>query len=164
MKREQTPYFGPLHEDDLAAAQAILFKSFQSYAAYLGPRHTPKPYDELKEFIALGQVHGIWATQKLIGLAVVSQTGLHWYLDRICLLPSMQRRGLGQQLLAYIELKARSAHAQDISLRTVEVATELITFYQRNGYEIVKCCVPRDAKDRVVRAYLRKSFLNASKN
>ena len=51
--------------------------------------------------------------------------------------PSLQSRGLGSALLAFVESRAKELGASEIALDTAEPATHLIDYYSRHGYRIV---------------------------
>ena len=62
------------------------------------------------------------------GVAHVGQMGVE---------PSMQRQGIGEELIRYVEKIAREDGAAEIALDTAEPARRLIEWYERLGYRVV---------------------------
>lgn len=50
--------------------------------------------------------------------------------------PSIQKLGLGRQLVEHVEQKAKELGATEICLDTAQEAAHLVGYYQRLGYEI----------------------------
>jgi len=63
------------------------------------------------------------------GVAHVGQMGVG---------PSMQRQGIGKELIRHVEQIAREDGAVEIALDTAEPARHLIKWYKRLGYRFVK--------------------------
>lgn len=85
---------------------------------------------------------GLWRLPALflpMGLAYAirgARTG-EMYISLLAVDPALQRKGLGQQLLAAADVVARQAGAVAILLHTASTNTRARTAYTRAGYELV---------------------------
>lgn len=107
-----------------------------AYAHYV-PRLDREPAPMLDDYaarIADQQAFVLEADGALQGVAVLedSETGL--FLDNIAVAPSAQGKGLGRQMLAWIEAEGRRRGYQRLWLYTNEVMAENIAMYQRLGF------------------------------
>ena len=76
------------------------------------------------------------AGHRIVATVRGALTGTDWYVGRLGVVPDWQRRGLGRQLLAEIELRAPET-ATRFTLTTGPKSVENIAFYQRHGYRQV---------------------------
>ena len=51
--------------------------------------------------------------------------------------PSLQRMGIGREMLKHVEQRAQELHATEMALDTAQPAVHLIAYYQSLGYNIV---------------------------
>ena len=107
-----------------------------AYAHYV-PRLDREPAPMLDDYAARITDHQAFVLEAdgaLQGLAVLedSETGL--FLDNIAVAPVAQGKGLGRQMLAWIEAEGRRRGHQRLWLYTNEVMAENIAMYQRLGF------------------------------
>lgn len=84
---------------------------------------------------------------KIVGVAAfeVRRFGIG-VVDRVYVLPSFQRRGIGATLLAHIERSAKAQEIREIVLWTDPKAAWAVNFYKRLGYsEIEPTAIYNDA-------------------
>jgi GNAT superfamily N-acetyltransferase len=59
------------------------------------------------------------------------------YFGQYCVEPSLRASGLGSRLLSLVEDLARERGMKSLAFDTSELATDLIKYYERRGYEFV---------------------------
>jgi ribosomal protein S18 acetylase RimI-like enzyme len=73
-------------------------------------------------------------TGTLIGCVRLKKQGEKMYLGMLTVLPALQARGTGKQLLQAAEDHARREGCRAIYMTVISVRTELIAWYERHGY------------------------------
>ena len=68
----------------------------------------------------------------------------YWRVQRILVHPSVQRRGIGQQLLAFVQQQAQQKHKIDLLGSSFGVTTDLLHFWTQAGYAPVRVGITRD--------------------
>ncbi|MCA3420370.1 MAG: GNAT family N-acetyltransferase [Roseomonas sp.] len=107
-----------------------------AYAHYV-PRLDREPAPMLDDYaarIADHQAFVLEADGALQGLAVLEDSEAGLFLDNIAVAPGAQGKGLGRQMLAWIEAEGRRRGHQRLWLYTNEVMAENIALYQRLGF------------------------------
>ena len=56
------------------------------------------------------------------------------YLGMLSVLPALQTKGIGKQIMAAAELYARSRECPAVFMRVISIRHELIAWYERQGY------------------------------
>jgi GNAT superfamily N-acetyltransferase len=69
-----------------------------------------------------------------IGYLVLRAESDHLLLDNVAVSPDWQGRGVGRQLLVFVEDRARNCGRGEVRLYTHEKMTENIEFYRHHGY------------------------------
>ena len=108
-----------------------------AYAHYV-PRLDREPAPMLDDYaarIADHQAFVLEADGALQGLAVLEDSEAGLFLDNIAVAPSAQGRGLGRQMLAWIEAEGRRRGHHRLWLYTNEVMAENIALYQSLGFD-----------------------------
>ena len=68
--------------------------------------------------------------------AYYTQPGV-WHFGQFAVKPELQGAGIGDQLLRYVEQKAKLCGAREIALDTSKNADSLISWYTKRGYQPV---------------------------
>lgn len=87
-----------------------------------------RDYMEKGIFLVLEEEH------EVVGCVYLEPRGDRFYLGLLSVEPGRQKRGLGSLLMTVAEEYCRSAGAQGIDLRIVNVRKELPAYYERFGY------------------------------
>src|SRR5437764_8599056 len=72
--------------------------------------------------------------QKIIGCVYLEKKGNRMYLGMLTVSPRIQGKGTGKKLLRAAEDFALEKNCSRIEMTVISVRTELISWYQRNGY------------------------------
>ena len=64
------------------------------------------------------------------------------YLGLLAVKPKLQARGLGKALILEVERMAHESGRAIIRMTVIDVRSELISFYQRRGYQLTGVVVP----------------------
>ncbi|HCX64617.1 MAG TPA: GNAT family N-acetyltransferase [Eubacteriaceae bacterium] len=72
--------------------------------------------------------------KKAVGTGRVRKTGKEAKIERICILPSYRRRGIGQRIVTQLETLIKQDEVQACQLHAQKYAEE---FYRNLGYETV---------------------------
>ena len=71
---------------------------------------------------------------RLAGCVYLEPQGNYLYLSMLAVAPEAQAHGLGRQLLAQAEAHARQAGCRIIKMSVLAQRTELLAWYERQGY------------------------------
>ena len=112
-------------------------KSWTSEASLLNaPRTSPK---ELREMVSSDNQRFVVAEldDRLVGCALIERRGADGYFGMLTIDPRMQTAGLGSKLLARIEADVRDLwRCTAMTLRMVNLRSEMIAWYERRGYAL----------------------------
>jgi ribosomal-protein-alanine N-acetyltransferase len=72
--------------------------------------------------------------RRLVGFAIMEFYDLHAHLSLLAVLPGFQRRGIGRQLLEWLEASARTAGIFNVQLELRTTNDGARVFYERLGY------------------------------
>lgn len=70
----------------------------------------------------------------LEGCVYLKQKANTLYLGMLTVSPELQAKGIGRKMLAAAEQHARSLGCKSITMTVISVRSELIAWYERNGY------------------------------
>lgn len=70
----------------------------------------------------------------LLGTVNLQQQGNRMYLGMFAVVPQLQGKGIGRQLLEAAEIHTRNSSCSSIFMHVISVRKELIEWYQRHGY------------------------------
>jgi len=102
--------------------------------------------DVTHERIASGECYVAMDGTQIVGTILVRRhpTGCFWYdqdfvagLGQFCVLPAVQRGGIGGRLMELAENRALALGARELALDTSESALHLVQWYSRHGYRPV---------------------------
>lgn len=90
----------------------------------------------LEEMIGRDNAVILIAEENIIeGCVYLEQQGEALYLGMLTVKPELQGKGLGAQLLAAAEDRAKELRCKKIKMTVITVRSELIAYYQRKGFE-----------------------------
>lgn len=118
---------------DVAPVQALIEAAYARYV----PRIGGKPGPMLEDYAALidqGLVEVFEEDATVLGVLVLVAQADGLLLDNIAVNPVAQGRGLGRQLMAHAEARARQLGLAVVRLYTNEAMSENLGLYQRLGY------------------------------
>jgi ribosomal protein S18 acetylase RimI-like enzyme len=72
---------------------------------------------------------------QLLGCVSLENKGSDLYLGMLTVSPDAQTNGIGKQLLAAAEARAKAQHCRAITMTVITVRHELIAWYERRGYQ-----------------------------
>lgn len=72
---------------------------------------------------------------ELIGCVHLQRQGTALYLGMLTVSPTLQGAGIGKELLKKSESLGREQHATAIVMHVISIRHELISWYERHGYE-----------------------------
>lgn len=118
---------------DAAGVRACVVAAFSHYIERIGKPPAPM----LLDFEAEIGAHHVWVLadqEEVVGVIVLYETGLGFYVDTVAVLPSRQGTGAGRALLTFAEEEARRRGYESLYLCTNSKMTENQVFYPRIGY------------------------------
>lgn len=136
-------------DEDFEALTDLLHRAYAELAGmgyrYLATHQSP---DITRDRCESGECLIATLDSKVVGTATfytAAQTGSAEWYDRLevasfgqfAVEPSLQRSGIGGQLMHAIEELAKATGAEEIACDTAEGATHLIDMYTRRGYRLV---------------------------
>lgn len=123
----------PADSGDVPVLRAIAAAAYGHYVPRIG--RTPAPMTaDYADAVRSGQAWAAAEYGEVVGFAIlVGQPG-YLLLENVAVLPAAQGRGIGAQLMALAEDRARSLHLGEIRLYTNEAMTENLAYYRRRGY------------------------------
>ncbi|MGI8549559.1 MAG: GNAT family N-acetyltransferase [Dehalococcoidia bacterium] len=125
-----------------------------AYSKYI-ERMGRAPAPMLADYTALirnGIVYVMAAGEGIHAVLVLIPEPDHLFLENIAVHPDYQGKGLGRQLMAWVEQRAADRNLAEIRLYTNEAMHENLDFYRRLGYEEVD----RRLEDGFRRVFMRK--------
>lgn len=123
----------PATAHDVAPVQVLIEAA---YALYI-PRIGAKPGPMLEDYAALiaqGRVEVFEEQGQVLGVLVLIAQADGLLLDNVAVSPAAQGRGLGRQLMAHAEARARQLGLEVVRLYTNEAMSENLGLYERLGY------------------------------
>lgn len=70
------------------------------------------------------------------------------YLGMLCVSPGLQAKGVGKELMSAAEIYARKLNCEAIFMRVISIRHELISWYERKGYQKTGATEPFPENDR----------------
>ncbi|WP_250035049.1 GNAT family N-acetyltransferase [Paractinoplanes maris] len=127
----------PAHgSDDAARVRRLVDDAFTLYIPRIGCRPMPMEadYDAL---VAAGRCWVAVDGDDILGVLHLETSADHLEVVTIAVAPAAQGRGVGGQLLAFADERARSLGLPEVRLCTNEAMTENIAYYPRRGFREV---------------------------
>jgi len=117
---------------DVEALVALVNRAYAVEASFVGGQRTHR--DEVAALVATGTFLVI---EQAGGLAAAVHVDPHGYFGMLSVHPELQRLGLGTRLVRIAEAMCEAAGAETVSLKIVNLRTELGRWYRSLGYEVV---------------------------
>jgi predicted N-acetyltransferase YhbS len=146
----ESPTIRPWHEtDDLCALTALLHRAYKPLAD-AGMRFVASHQDNsmTRERIAQGRCFVAEVDSAVAGAIVYyppgAKSGCDWYrrpgvavFGQFAVEPTLQRRGLGSDIVRAVEAAAIADGAAELALDTSEHAAGLLAYYHKLGFRLV---------------------------
>ncbi|TGJ83836.1 hypothetical protein E0Z10_g4912 [Xylaria hypoxylon] len=120
-------------QNDLAAIQDLVKDAYTPYVSAIGRKPGPL-LDDYEALINAGRVTVVDVDRVIRGILVLIPENDAMLLDNVAVAPSAQGLGLGRELMAHAEQRARIDGYSLIRLYTHELMTMNIEYYSRIGY------------------------------
>lgn len=139
----------PATAHDVAPVQALIEAAYALYIPRIGARPGPM-LEDYAALIAQGRVEVFEEQGLVLGVLVLIAQADGLLLDNVAVSPAAQGRGLGRQLMAHAEARARQLGLEVVRLYTNEAMSENLGLYERLGYR---------ETHRAVQAGFRRVFM-----
>jgi len=139
----------PATAHDVAPVQALIEAAYALYIPRIGARPGPM-LEDYAALIAQGRVEVFEEQGQVLGVLVLIAQADGLLLDNVAVSPAAQGRGLGRQLMAHAEARARQLGLEVVRLYTNEAMSENLGLYERLGYRETQ---------RAVQAGFRRVFM-----
>ncbi|PPS63804.1 GNAT family N-acetyltransferase [Pseudomonas sp. BRM28] len=139
----------PATAHDVAPVQALIEAAYALYIPRIGARPGPM-LEDYAALIAQGRVEVFEEQGQVLGVLVLIAQADGLLLDNVAVSPAAQGRGLGRQLMAHAEARARQLGLEVVRLYTNEAMSENLGLYERLGYR---------ETHRAVQAGFRRVFM-----
>jgi len=123
----------PATAHDVAPVQALIEAAYALYIPRIGARPGPM-LEDYAALIAQGRVEVFEEQGQVLGVLVLIAQADGLLLDNVAVSPAAQGRGLGRQLMAHAEARARQLGLEVVRLYTNEAMSENLGLYERLGY------------------------------
>jgi len=134
---------------DFNAILEVINDASQAYKGVIPKDRWKEPYmsaEELREEIEAGVAFYGWLEDELIGVMGIQAVKDMTLIRHSYILTKYQRRGIGEKLLKHL---MNITYTHEILVGTWADATWAISFYKKNGFELVS----HEEKDRMLRKY-----------
>lgn len=123
----------PATAHDVVPVQALIEAAYALYIPRIGARPGPM-LEDYAALIAQGRVEVFEEQGQVLGVLVLIAQADGLLLDNVAVSPAAQGRGLGRQLMAHAEARARQLGLEVVRLYTNEAMSENLGLYGRLGY------------------------------
>jgi ribosomal protein S18 acetylase RimI-like enzyme len=124
----------PAEPEEAAAVGDLVRASYSKYVERIG--REPAPI--LEDYAALIRAGEVWVLaegEELLGVLVMRPAEDHLFVDNVAVAPGHQGRGLGRELVAFAEARARRDGLPEVRLYTNEKMHENLAVYAKLGFE-----------------------------
>jgi len=119
--------------DDADAVTSCVRATYARYVERIGREPAPMRSD-YAALIAAGAVWVAAEAGRVVGVLVLAERPPALEIENVAVLPERQGRGLGRELMAFAERRARDAGLEAVTLYTNERMTENLRLYPALGY------------------------------
>jgi GNAT superfamily N-acetyltransferase len=148
--------FQTVQPKQLTEIERVMRAAFKPYVTKLGREITETSYIWLPDAVVAGDVYaGSLDNEILCGAATATLDDV-FYIEQIAVNPDYQKSGIGSWLLNRLEQQAITEGFTTLSLDTAMMMDDLLRFYRRAGFEIVRTGPPKHGRDSHLRVYLSK--------
>ncbi|KAI1420422.1 acyl-CoA N-acyltransferase [Xylaria sp. FL1777] len=141
-------------QSDLVAIQEVIKDAYTPYVSSIGRKPGPL-LDDYEALVKAGSVTVVDVDGAVRGILVLIPEENAMLLDNVAVAASAQGLGLGRELIAYAEQRARTAGYPLIRLYTNVAMTRNIEYYSRIGYEETH----RAEQNGLKRVFMAKSLI-----
>jgi ribosomal protein S18 acetylase RimI-like enzyme len=124
----------PARPDDSASIGDLVRASYSKYVERIGKEPAPM----LEDYAALIEAGEVWVLaegEEVLGVLVMRPAEDHLFVDNVAVASGHQGRGLGRELMAFAEKRAKRDGLPEIRLYTNEKMHENLDIYARLGFE-----------------------------
>ena len=137
--RQNNVIVRPFHPSDQAATKQLILAGLADHWGTLDPTLNPDLNDIAHSY--RGETF-LLAVQdgKIIGCgALIQEEGMAGYgrIVRMSVKKETRRQGIGPLILHHLQLAAKQRQFHKIVLETTQTWTEVVAFYQANGFRII---------------------------
>jgi len=126
-------------------------RSYEKYIKRIGKKPAPMLVDYTGKILQ-GHVYVAEKDHTILGITILVPAVDHLYLGSLSVMPEMQGKGIGKQLIGFAENLSRELGLPEIRLFTNEKMYENISIYRRLGYLETE----RKNEDGYRRVYFKK--------
>ena len=119
--------------EDLANIQSCANAAYSKYTTRMSRKPAPMSADFARQ-IGLGKVFIALHNTTFAGYVVFYPVQDHMHLENVAVAPSHSGKGIGKQLVIFVEQTARDKGLATVRLYTNKVMTENLEMYPRLGY------------------------------
>ncbi len=137
--------------EDAAVIGDLVRVSYAKYVERLGREPAPM----LEDYAALIEAGEVWVLvegEEVLGVLVMRAAEDQLFVDNVAVAPGHQGRGLGRELVAFAEARARRDGLAEVRLYTNEKMHENLTVYRKLGFEETESKLNEDYQ----RVFMRK--------
>ena len=120
-------------EDDAAVGELVR-AAYSKYVGSMGKEPAPM----LEDYAALIRAGEVWVLAEgegVLGVLVMRPAEDHLFVDNVAVAPAHQGKGLGRELVAFAEERAKREGLPEVRLYTNEKMHENLAVYARLGFE-----------------------------
>ena len=124
----------PAESEDAATVGELVRAAYSKYVGRMGKEPAPM----LENHAALIRNGEVWVLDEggeVVGALVMRPAEDHLFVDNVAVAPGHQGRGLGRELVAFAEERARREGLGEIRLYTNEKMWENLAVYEKLGFE-----------------------------
>jgi ribosomal protein S18 acetylase RimI-like enzyme len=124
----------PAKPEDAAAVGELVRAAYSTYVGRMGKEPAPM----LEDYAALIRDGVVWVLDEggeVLGALVMRPAEDHLFVDNVAVAPGHQGRGLGRELVAFAEERARKEGLGEVRLYTNEKMQENLSVYTKLGFE-----------------------------
>lgn len=125
---------------DVESVAAIVNAAFEVERPVRGPRGNRTSAENVRELMARADTTFFVAEQegRVVGSVMVRITGDTGYFGMLAVDPGLQKGGIGRTLRERAEAFCKERGCAEMTLTTGDFRTELLPYYQRAGYRVVR--------------------------
>ncbi len=124
----------PAQPPDAAAVRDLVRAAYAGYVERIGKEPAPM----LEDYAALIRAGEVWVLAEdegVLGVLVMRPAEDHLFVDNVAVAPAHQGKGLGRELVAFAEERAKREGLPEVRLYTNEKMHENLAVYARLGFE-----------------------------
>ena len=125
----------PANIADAPAVAALVERAYTPWVVVVERR--PRPMDDdFGKRCAAGHAYVMETNGELLGAAIIESMPGRLFLHNVVVEPACHNRGIGRQLMQFVEEEAKRRGLPEVQLTTLEGMVRNVTIYQRLGYVV----------------------------